>query len=134
MTDSTSSEREARPRVLLCRDCCCGTTRKHPDVDHDAQLAALSAVARTRIVSCVNECSRSNVVIVRFGDERAIWLEAVNSETVTNALCDWISARGADPPPLMVRDKVFVPKNQLRAEDRHQIVQISKTASPQATQ
>ena len=73
-------------------------------------------------------------MIVRFGDERAIWLEAVNSETVTNALCDWISARGADPPPLMVRDKVFVPKNQLRAEDRHQIVQISKTASPQATQ
>ena len=27
--------------VLLCRDCCCGTTTKHPDTDHRAQRDAI---------------------------------------------------------------------------------------------
>ena len=27
--------------LLLCRDCCCGSTDKHPDVDHDALRDAL---------------------------------------------------------------------------------------------
>ena len=31
--------------VLLCRDCCCGTTTKHPDADHRAQRCAFAAHA-----------------------------------------------------------------------------------------
>ena len=27
--------------VLLCRDCCCGTERKHPDFSHDLQESDL---------------------------------------------------------------------------------------------
>ena len=27
--------------VTVCRDCCCGSARKHPRVDHDAQLDPL---------------------------------------------------------------------------------------------
>ena len=42
-----SPGREGRfARVLVCRGCCCGTEHEHPDVDHDAQVEALRAVAR----------------------------------------------------------------------------------------
>ena len=57
--------------ILVCRGCCCGTAQKHPDVDHEAQLrvleaaAAKTAGARVRAVDCVDECSRSNVIVVR---------------------------------------------------------------------
>jgi (2Fe-2S) ferredoxin len=63
--------------VLLCRDCCCGTRRKHPDVDHDAQEAVLREAAlasggklvRTR---CLGVCERSNVVVVKTG-RHTLW-------------------------------------------------------------
>ncbi|MFY1632080.1 hypothetical protein ACN27F_02145 [Solwaraspora sp. WMMB335] len=52
--------------VTVCRGCCCGTSRKHPDVDHDGQLRALRASgARVRVVDCLNTCERSNVVVVQ---------------------------------------------------------------------
>lgn len=64
-------------RVLLCRDCCCGTLTKHPDVDHDAQEALLRAAAverggklvRTR---CLGVCERSNVVVVKT-ESHTVW-------------------------------------------------------------
>lgn len=91
------------PRVLVCRGCCCGTERKHPDVDHDAQLAALQAVARVRVVDCVDECAQSNVVVVRPGDGRSIWFGRILDEQVTSALCGWLAggARNAVPDDLV---------------------------------
>ena len=86
--------------VLVCRGCCCGTSRKHPDVDHEAQVAMLSSGAqqgggRFRVVDCLDECSASNVVVVRRRDgHSAIWLGAVLSADDTAAVADWL-ARGA---------------------------------------
>lgn len=78
----------------MCRACCCGTERKHPDVDHDAQVEALRAVARVRVVDCVGECSQSNVVIVRPGDGRTLWFGRILDEPSTATLCEWL-ANGA---------------------------------------
>jgi hypothetical protein len=89
-------------RVLVCRGCCCGTEHKHPDVDHDAQVEALRAVARVRVVDCVDECAQSNVVIVRPGDGRSIWFGRILDETSTAALCEWLADRAAtDIPDLL---------------------------------
>ncbi|MDQ1103912.1 hypothetical protein QE364_001105 [Nocardioides zeae] len=55
--------------VLVCHDCCCGTARKHPGVDHDDLVQHLRdtvpAGTRVRVVRCLGECERSNVVVVR---------------------------------------------------------------------
>jgi predicted metal-binding protein len=90
--------------VLVCRGCCCGTERKHPDVDHDAQVEALRAVARVRIVDCVGECSQSNVVIVRPGDGRTLWFGRILGEASTSTLCSWLAdGAAADVPDRLAR-------------------------------
>ncbi len=94
-------------RVLICRGCCCGTARKHPDTDHDAQLAALSASARVRVVDCVDECSRSNVIIVRPGDGTSVWFGRVLDEATTAAMCDWLIAGAPRPVPAHLASFVF---------------------------
>lgn len=94
-------------RVLVCRGCCCGTVRKHPGVDHDAQLAALSAVAHAREVGCIDECSRSNVVVVRPGDGTSIWFGGILNPTTTIELCDWLAAGAPRPIPVGLSAHVF---------------------------
>jgi hypothetical protein len=60
-----------RPRVRVCRDCCCGTSRKHPGVDHDALLDLLvtstTGVATVDVSPCLLACEKSNVVVVQPG-------------------------------------------------------------------
>lgn len=57
-------------RIVVCRGCCCGTTRKHPDTDHGRQLAMLAEAvaaipgARLRTVGCLDLCRSSNVIAV----------------------------------------------------------------------
>ena len=83
---------------MLCRDCCCGTAAKHPRTDHEAQLLALEEAAspavELRVVDCLDECDRSNVVVVRRPraprKERDTWFGGVLSEPATNALVDWV--------------------------------------------
>jgi hypothetical protein len=75
------------PRVRVCRDCCCGTARKHPDVDHDALLDRLTAttegVAVVDASTCLLACEKSNVVVVqparaaRHRGARPVWLREV---------------------------------------------------------
>lgn len=99
--------------VLVCRDCCCGTTAKHPRTDHDAQREALLACAddggsgggvRVRVVECLDECDRSNVVLVRdFSRGRRptdTWLGGVLADGTTEELCAWISEGGPLPRAL----------------------------------
>ena len=49
-----------RMTVMMCHDCCCGTRRKHPGVDHQALREQLHACAsdtlRVRTVECLDEC------------------------------------------------------------------------------
>lgn len=92
-----------RPRtvVLLCRGCCCGTRTKHPHVDHDAQERLLEAAAEPqpevelRVVDCLDECDRSNVVVLRRTDvpsrERDTWLGGLLTERASAALAGWIA-------------------------------------------
>lgn len=113
----------------MCRGCCCGTVRKHPDTDHDAQLAALRAAAgsvgaRVRVVDCLDACSHSNVVVVspsaqgRAVGARPVWLEGVLDENVTAEVAAWVEAGGpgvADPPGLLDL-AVFTPSRRSRME------------------
>ena len=110
------SDEEAWPRVLVCRGCCCGSERKHPDVDHDEQVAEISAVARTRVVECVDECLYSNVVIVRPGPGESIWLGRLNSATLTAELCDWLDAGAPQPLPPILEVFSFERHNRAAAE------------------
>ncbi|MEM8903362.1 MAG: (2Fe-2S) ferredoxin domain-containing protein, partial [Actinomycetota bacterium] len=94
-------QRGNAPSVLVCRGCCCGTERKHPDVDHDAHRerlreAAERAGGRIRTVDCVGPCERSNVVIVRRGTERH-WFGEVNHDDEVERLGEWIAAGASGP-------------------------------------
>ncbi len=93
--------------VLLCRGCCCGTD-KHPHTDHDAQRASLEQAAHTaglalRVVDCLDECGRSNVLVVRRPGrrpaERDTWLGGLTTDKATTALTDWVAQGAPEPLP-----------------------------------
>jgi predicted metal-binding protein len=94
--------------VTVCRDCCCGSTVKHPDVDHDGALARLRAAVEAsgrgvvRVARCLDECARSDVVVVRrrlpSGTETS-WLGWVNDDTAVTMLAEWLSAGAVGPMP-----------------------------------
>ena len=99
-------------RVRVCRDCCCGTTGKHPGVDHDGLLdrlvATAGAGARVEVSTCLLACEKSNVVVVQPGAEgrlaggRAVWLRAVLDTDAVDAIAGWVRDGGpglADVPP-----------------------------------
>jgi (2Fe-2S) ferredoxin len=87
--------------VLLCRDCCCGTARKHPEIDHSSQEDALRSAAadgggrviRTR---CLGVCERSNVIVVK---TRAgtTWFGGILRHAQTHAVAEFV--RGVAPAP-----------------------------------
>jgi hypothetical protein len=106
------SARHPPLRVLLCDDCCCGTERKHPGVDHRGFHARLSAAAvsaggRSRRVDCLGVCERSNVVVVKTPSAGAIWIGEVLDEQTVGALEAWIGAGAPLPVPGQVGSHVF---------------------------
>ncbi len=112
MTSTAASERRVHlgplrrgghVSVSVCDGCCCGTTRKHPDLDHAEQRRRIAAAAQSaggscRVVGCVDECHASNVVVVRWprSSHPALWLGGVLDESATAAVEMWL-ASGADP-------------------------------------
>lgn len=111
--------------VLLCRGCCCGTARKHPDTDHQQQERILAAAgsrcptARVRTVGCLGPCSYSNVVVIRpigSSGERT-WLGRINTLAQTLSLSAWIEA-GADLDSLPAQPALdrFVPDLAIRQQ------------------
>jgi hypothetical protein len=98
--------------VLLCDDCCCGTDRKHPGVDHrgfHARLssAAVSAGGRSRRVDCLGVCERSNVVVVKSPSAGTFWIGEVLDEQTVAALETWIRQGAPLPVPVRVGSRVF---------------------------
>lgn len=99
------------PRVRLCRGCCCGTTHKHPDVDHEAIAAVLEHAtgpdAEVVRVDCLWACELSNVVVVNPAAEarrrgaRPVWVAKVNTVERAGAVAEWVRRGGpgvAEPP------------------------------------
>ncbi|MFI6096326.1 hypothetical protein ACIA8G_12265 [Lentzea sp. NPDC051213] len=97
------------PRVTVCRGCCCGTARKHPDVDHDQQLEVLRGrLTAVRVADCLDACTESNVVVVqpspaaRAAGAKPVWVGSVLDDDAVHGVIDWIDAGGpglAPPPP-----------------------------------
>ncbi len=114
------------PAVLVCRGCCCGTD-KHPDVDHDRQLALLRAAARAgqvelRVTECLGPCGNSNLVALWHADGSRSWLGEILDAEATGALVAWIAtgAGSADrPKPLDRRSlhrldpRLFTPDHEI---------------------
>jgi hypothetical protein len=96
--------------VTVCRDCCCGTTRKHPGVDHDGQLALLRAgiadAGRVVVSECLLACERSNVMVVapaphtRGAGARPVWLSEVLTAEQTDAVAAWVREGGPGRAPI----------------------------------
>ncbi|RGC66979.1 hypothetical protein C5N14_21220 [Micromonospora sp. MW-13] len=96
--------------VTVCRDCCCGSTTKHPEVDHDAQFRALeralSPPHQVRASRCLDRCTQSNVIVVhptpqaRRGGARPVWFGLVVDDQVTTDIADWVQAGGPGHAPL----------------------------------
>ncbi|MFG3100996.1 (2Fe-2S) ferredoxin domain-containing protein [Streptomyces sp. NPDC048182] len=100
----TAAEAPAPCRVVVCRDCCCGT-HKVPGVDHAAQLARLRAEVPVRVSECLDVCEHANVVVVqpsaagRAAGARPVWLGLVNDVDATEDIAGWVRAGGPGVAP-----------------------------------
>lgn len=93
----------------MCRGCCCGTERKHPDVDHDAIAAAIEDSPGRPIsvvrVDCLWACEHSNVVVINPATEarqrgaRPAWITQVNTLQRAEAVASWVRAGGPGHAP-----------------------------------
>lgn len=102
--------------VMVCHDCCCGTDRKHPGVDHETVRQDLlgldSATIRVRVVDCLDACGRSNVVLVRDHArprrERDTWLAQIHDPAKVRAIATWVEDAHV-PVPETLEEHVFEP-------------------------
>ena len=108
--------------LLVCRGCCCGSADKHRRTDHEGQLEELRAAAgdgavRVLVSDCLDQCDRSNVVVLRpsrsarKGGARPLWLGGVLAAQQTAALADWLRRGGpvAGAVPKAVQSLKFRP-------------------------
>lgn len=108
-----SSTEGAPCKITVCRGCCCGTEKKVPGVDHEAQLARLSAIddhaARrvpVRTSKCLGICFQANVIVVRPSAQgraaggRPVWLGEMAEDGLLEAVDDWIFEGGPGLAPL----------------------------------
>lgn len=113
MTRRNPARAPVRLTILLCRGCCCGTSTKHPTTDHALQERVVRAAVESkddidvRLVDCLDECDRSNVVVLRGASgrpaQRDTWLGYVLSDRVTQALVGWVADGACAPlPPALV--------------------------------
>jgi hypothetical protein len=90
-------------RVILCRGCCCGTERKHPDVDHSAQERAFAAAAergggKLVLSDCLDRCEASNLAVVRAGGQN-LWFGGLLSVEQTQCFSAWLAVGAPLPVP-----------------------------------
>ncbi|MFJ8629677.1 (2Fe-2S) ferredoxin domain-containing protein [Streptomyces sp. NPDC093568] len=100
----TPSNQPVPSRVVVCRDCCCGTP-KVPGVDHAEQSARLAENVPVRISDCLDVCEHANVIVVqpstagRAAGARPVWLGLVNDPDATEDIIDWVRAGGPGVAP-----------------------------------
>jgi hypothetical protein len=103
------------PRITVCRGCCCGTARKHPEVDHDRQLEVLREhLPAVRVADCLDTCEVSNVVVVqpspaaRAAGAKPVWVGSVLDDDAVRGVITWIDAGGPGlaAPPLSISERI----------------------------
>lgn len=100
--------------LLLCRDCCCGTDKKHPDFDHrrqelELQVAVMEAGGSLHRVKCLDACSRSNVVVLRMHERGRVWLGDLADDAAHEALRAYVRAGALGDLPPTLEARRFVP-------------------------
>ncbi|MEU8729527.1 (2Fe-2S) ferredoxin domain-containing protein [Streptomyces tendae] len=91
-------------RVVVCRDCCCGSP-KVTGVDHAAQTERLRTAVPVRVSDCLDACDHANVVVVqpsaegRAAGARPVWLGLVNDPDATEDIAAWARAGGPGVAP-----------------------------------
>lgn len=117
--------------VTVCRGCCCGSLRKHPDVDHRTQVDRLQAAARrsggrvrVQVSDCLDACEHSNVVVMRPSRAgrrrggRPVWLGWVLDEPAVAEVVAWVEAGGpgmAEPPASLTLHEFRPSRHAVRA-------------------
>lgn len=109
--------------ITVCRDCCCGSPRKVPGLDHDEQVRRLSRVADVRVSDCLDVCEQANVVVVRpspagrAAGGRPVWLGLVNHPDAAEDIAAWIrdGGPGIAPLPDILALHAFAPPGRVRA-------------------
>jgi hypothetical protein len=101
--------------VLVCRGCCCGSSDKHPGIDHGGHYRILAGAAaagglRVRVTDCLGCCERSNVVVVRAGTDRH-WFAGVLDDEAVEALAAWLATGLASSPPAVLAARAFRPSD-----------------------
>jgi len=114
-----SSKTKKSFSVLLCRDCCCGTDRKHPEFDHAAQRRELEGViskagGKLHIVKCIDACSYSNVVVIRPHNGEKIWLGGLAQAETHVELCRFLARDVFQPLTPLLEDCRFEPTLESR--------------------
>lgn len=105
-----SGKREPTCTVVLCHGCCCGTLRKHGDVDsaeHRRRVRAeVGPDVRVKVVGCLDLCARSNVAVVLPGrasrrrGAHPVWLGELLTDDAVDALIEWARTGGPGNAPL----------------------------------
>jgi predicted metal-binding protein len=94
-------------RLVVCRGCCCGTTRKHPGIDHGSRLARLRQTRdRTGrrvpvlVTECLGPCAEGDIIVVhpcqaaRRTGTRPVWLGLLNDDDAIDLLTTWVADGG----------------------------------------
>lgn len=114
--------------VVVCRGGDCGSRRKHPEVDHGAQLDAFRSLVQQGVAvvpsKCLDACEHSNVVVVMPGAAGSeagagpVWIGEVNDPAVTADIIEWVNegGPGAAREPTLVEIQEFRPTRQSRQE------------------
>ncbi|WP_329042354.1 (2Fe-2S) ferredoxin domain-containing protein [Streptomyces sp. NBC_00178] len=108
-------------RIVVCRDCCCGSPKVTGD--HAAQTARLRGAAPVRVSECLDVCDQANVVVVQPSTEgraagaRPVWLGLVNDPDATEDIAAWARAGGPGvaPRPAILDLYAFAPPRRRAA-------------------
>jgi hypothetical protein len=109
-------------RITVCRDCCCGSGKKHPGDDHDYLLDVIThgtqGLATTRVSDCLDACERSDVVVVSAAagvrGVKPVWLSGILTEALADDVVSWVAAGGPGRAelPAALRGRAFRPPAQ----------------------
>ncbi len=84
--------------MFVCRGCCCGTRKKHPDSDANLlesmlKRGAKAASARFATTKCLGPCGQGNIVVVRAAGTYR-WFRKMDGAAETHCLIEHLVEHG----------------------------------------